>query len=365
MGTVLQRARGISLVLFICLAACTWTDSDTPNTSHSSLRSSQQAMRVGDYNALRVATNKVSADNNFYADLHGRYDPEAFVLAAAVGSRQFDLLKITASLGESDRISPKFSYLGFTEQALRTDILNATKTSYTLRTGGKKYYREMAAPIKQVPTGWPDLPEGVVARQVSFSNLAGPRVVTVTFTQSTRGVESLQAHLDLSKQAPVTLGGDEGLAESIQLVGLNPIGEFVSMPFLLKITELRVDGKIISGEFERGDNSWLIVNSSARTMLQRLETIRDRRLKFLAQQACQFEKVSGRKASKLVDFQKISRDVIDPVSGPGQRNWASWMPLKAYHFRISSDCGYLVECISPARDGKIRAITPEGKLVWK
>ncbi|MCF6228121.1 MAG: hypothetical protein L3J82_05565 [Planctomycetes bacterium] len=351
-------------MFFVFLAAgvtsCTWSSPEEP-PNPSDLARATLAIRTGDYSAFLAAANKTKADQKFYTDIYSTLDPEAFLLTTGARDRQFDLAAIVRDISST---GVRLENLGFTEQALRTDILNATNSTYTMRAGGKKYYRKLKAPYHQVPERWPSLPESMLARRVKFSVANGPRIVTVCFTQSSRGLESLQAYVNLGTNKPKEIGPDVGLAKLIEQSGLQPTGEFQNAPFELEITTLSKQGTIVEAVFKRSTDGWLLANNEQRTLVQRLGKIRDERLKLMGRRAKQFEKTHGQ-PKRLEDFQNYSREVIDPTAPAGKRNWASWAPVKAAQFKLSSDDGLLIESLSKALDGKIRAVNKDGQLVWK
>ncbi|MEE9312670.1 MAG: hypothetical protein V3V10_09700 [Planctomycetota bacterium] len=351
-------------MFFVFLAAsvtsCTWSTPEKP-VKPSDLASATMAIRTGDYAAFSSALGKTEADQKFYSDIYNKLDPEAFLLATGARDRQFDLAAIVRYVSST---GVRLEHLGFTEQALRTDILNATTSTYTMRAGGKKYYRKLKAPYHQIPERWPSLPQSMLARRVKFSVVNGPRIVTVCFTQSSRGLESLQAYMNLGTNKPKKIGPDVGLAELIEQAGLLPVGVFQRAPLELEIAALSKQGDITMGKFIRGKNGWKQLISEQTTLAQRLDKIRDERLKLMARRAKQFEKTHGQ-PKRLDDFQNYSREVIDPTSKAGERNWASWMPVKAPQFRLSSDESLLIESLSRASDGRIRAVNNDGQLIWK
>ncbi|MHC4839513.1 MAG: hypothetical protein ACYTDT_00945 [Planctomycetota bacterium] len=351
--------------LTIGLSACTWSSREKPEPDSVLLRA-KQALKTGSFAELAASTNKTASTHRFYSDLFTKLDPEAFLLSTGARDRQFDLNTVTSQLGgpapDSESLNDS---LGYTDQALRSDILNALRSSYALRAGGKRYFRKIDPPVDVIPDDWPELPASLLARRISFSVAGKPRIITVTFTQSQRGLESVQASIDLAKNEPEDIGEDSDLAAVVAKAGLAEIGEFPASPYRIEVATVDADGTIRRAEFVRDPRGWAASTIETTTLTQRLGGIRDERLKLMARRAQQFEKNQNRKPKRLEDFQNLTRDVVDPVSEAGSRDWASWMPVKSAHFRLSDDESLVVECIATDSAGRVRAVTKDGQLVWK
>lgn len=329
-----------------------------------------RAQRRGDLAAVRKGLGLESGLSHTGRELAEQLDPRAWLVAMGASWREHDLKACRRALASGDDRALAAA-LGFGEQALQADVLQAGRTVFSRRSSGMDYFESGKAPGALVTAELaPVQAPGVLA--VEFTYWADAEGRTARLRVGLRGdvISNLQATADAALDSPPA-ARDHGRVATAALAGAGAAP--LALPELgeahwlgLEARAVLRDGEMITLRLSRDDRGWYAVEQTRQTMAQRLEAERDRRLELVRRLASDLQRSAGRWPAREDQITLRPVDLCDPAADSARRGWADHDSAPPRGIRLlqpAADADPAVECIQ-AVGGRRRAITRNGQLVW-
>jgi hypothetical protein len=364
----LQPARTLLCVApVLLLLACTPPPRAEPPTS-GSYPAALHALRTGNLPALRNELGKGENLSDHALELRDRLDPEAWLVALGASTRQFNLQAAYDAMQQGD-IAALRDAIGFTDQALHGDILRATHSVGMQRAADHNYYvRE--TPAIAVLDAWqaPRLPADSLALHLTADWRDGARVVRIHFGRDAQGITDLRAAVHQAGASRTGAQPDLRAADPAKLLPADLNAEFLQDERVTDVSlrVLRADGRLERMRLLRGEDGWARFDHERTTLQQRLESMRDARLRRIRNAAHDHVLRHGRWPGNTVPLMLQPGDYSDPTSEAGALGWAQFsaQPQAGIEFRQATEPQDIAAiALSPTPQGQ-RAITREGELVW-
>ena len=372
MPSTLLKPRGLLIAaLVFLLGACSAPPPEAPATTRS-LISAVEALRLGDLARLRDEQGKGhgAAKNGSWHAVH--LDPEAWLIVLGASTREYDFAA-AANAMRDDNDAAFAAALGFDDQQLLADILGGGGSIYSRRADGRNWYEVGPQPVDLL-NGFShsELPQGCIALETTLIGTLEERRFNVSFGIDTVGVTNLTARLELA-QEPAAIP-DRAARYLDPLMALPSTGKLRQLALVslqderwesASFTLLHADGTIERAKLARNDDGWVLVESSAEPLIERLAAQRDERLEFLRLRALGFERTSGRWPRGLHEISFKPSQLTDPAAPDGRRGWADHdqKPPAGLELATSADAEYAVIATHVTAQGR-RAVSRDGRFIW-
>ncbi|MCB9935636.1 MAG: hypothetical protein H6840_08070 [Planctomycetes bacterium] len=350
-------------LLFVCCAPAP----DAPDPSPRSFAAAELALRRGDLAGLRDALGKGPGLSGHARELAGRLDPEAWLIAIGASSREHDLPAAVRAM-QADDDHALADALGFSDQQLRATILGGGASVFSRRSDGRNYFESGPQPINLARgVKLPVLPPGGLALSVTLWGNQGERRYRLQYTEQQRGLVDLQAALELGREsiectAPRHAEAATALpAGRLRALELAALGE--KRWYGAELRLLLTDGTIERALLGRDERGWALADAGATTQGQRLENLRDERLKYMGRRAGDFERNSGRWPRGFHELSGKPRELVDPAAPEGRSGWADFDDRPAAGFELGDGDSYAVAALWAGPQGR-RAVARDGTLSW-
>jgi hypothetical protein len=261
--------------------------------------------------------------------------------------------------------------LGFDEQQLRADVLDAGRTVYSRRAGSLEYFETGEAPLAALTDELlPAVPASLKAYEFTFWGSRKGRTVRLRMGRNVRGLSNLQAAQGLAVTA---FNAPEGARHSQSAPGALQDLAGMPVPVLgddwwgMECRVVTFDGTLARAKVGRDALGWFVVEAATSTLEERLEAERDRRLELLRRMAADLLRSAGRWPRYMTDLTVRQRDLVDPAVPAGRRGWAELAKKPKATIRLlqpKSDDDVAVECVHAGPRGR-RVITRGGTLGWR
>ncbi|MCC6466204.1 MAG: hypothetical protein IT463_12765 [Planctomycetes bacterium] len=341
------------------MTACTPAPSQAPKAG--SAQAALGALRTADVAAFREALGLNAGHAGFARQLATRLDPETWRIALGVEGREHDLAAVLRCLRSGDDAGLQAA-MGYGEQALTADVLEAGRTVYRRRSGLRDYFEKGAAPLGLLPADAHACPPGVLAYQLElWGNLEG-RACKARLARNTRGLCTLVATADIAP--PATPAGEA------ERFALPPADGLIDLPLLpaadwraLRLKVVREDGSLSVRHFGHDERGWFVASREDSTRRARLCEARDRRLLDLRAAALRREVDGPGWPKALADLGLKAHELADPAAPADFPGWAAHeaAPQTGFELVPGRDA---IAALAPETDGRRRAVTREGALVW-
>jgi hypothetical protein len=366
----MQTTRGLLAALVFCICACAPAPGEPapqPGTPEAALH----ALCTGDQEQLRAGLGKFDGLLSRARELQQCLDPEAWRVALGAVTRQTDMPNAAAALREGDESGLRAA-LGFSDQALATDILNATN-SVAQKRAGDRYYYSTTEPATAAFEEWalPKVPAHVAAYHVTALATRGERRVRIHFGRDGRGLTDLRAAVDIAgaaRVAPV----DHRASTAADLMPMATYGldcAWLDDPCFTEASVYVLDdgGTLCHVRLVRVDDEWGRVEATSRTLSQRLAEMRDARLIRIRHTASEYAMRNARWPGQAALVTLRPADWVDPTDEHARFGWAEFdaHPPRGFELlqaRAPDD----VAVIALRREtaGR-RAINRKGELLWQ
>jgi hypothetical protein len=363
LNTLLSGPALASALLLALVAACA-PIAQPPNGGI--VEAAAAALRRGDTNGLRAALGHTDELAKFAAAQARQLDPEAWLIVMGASWREHDTAACAAALDKGDG-EALLKALGFGEQQLRADVLDAGRTVYSRRAAAMDYYETGEAPIAAMQEDLlPPLPGTLRACELTFWGTRKSRVMRLRTGLNERGLTNMQASLGLATTA---FSAPAGAKRTPQ-----PTCDAMPLPALTDAQwwglEARIvtrEGAILQLKLGRDDGGWFVVESSETSLRERLDTLRDRRLQAIRRLASDHQRSAGRWPRYVTDLTLRPRDLVDPAAPEGRLGWAELAPRPESTIRLlqaQDGDDVAAECVHAGPRGR-RAVTRAGALGWR
>lgn len=370
MRTRRSSARGPAIaVLVLCICACTPAPPAKPPAARSP-EAALSALRTGNLDAMREHLGKGDGFVTRAIELQGRLDTAAWLVAMGAHGRQHDLAAAAATMATHDEPAVRDA-IGFSDQALRQDLLGGNHSVAAVRAFERNYYR-WAAPAADAFDGWkiPPLPKGALAYHVTAQVRVGERDVRVWFGRDQQGMTEMRAEVDLT--------GGPGKPPRTARRASNPADLVkpsitLSMDWLksesMHEAHLRVlmpDGALSSARMVRDGEGWALLESRSQTMPERLAELRDSRLQRIQRSASDHALRHAAWPASPDALLLRPADWVDPTTEPARRGWADYDPSPpvGLELRPATEPGDIAVISLHSGPNGRRAITRKGELTW-
>lgn len=337
-------------------------------------------MRTGNLAAYRVGIRKGAGLARRACDLMQALDAEAWLVALGAKRREYDLVACRAAALEGDD-EALAEALGFGDQALRANVIDAPSTIYYQRAQDQRWVRTTEAPLK-----WLD---ELQPAPCASPLLAYMQVLVAKRDATTQrlcvghdgiGVTELSGGEELAPpQTPSTLAGPvaqspaeamEYLAESdtrfLELrrgAGLTSLRLFNGLA--LDLLAVKADGTLFEVRLVyRG--GWYMQSATYSGRDERLAAARDDSMKRILAAAQQWAKHRGRWPAAVNDLPLPMRDLVDATAGTSRLGWERYNPhaTPGYTIHPPADGEIALRAVELGRDGRRRALTHKNELIW-
>ncbi|MCC7510051.1 MAG: hypothetical protein IT464_11880 [Planctomycetes bacterium] len=356
-------------VLVLCICACTPAPPAKPPTPRSP-EAALDALRTGNLDAIREHLGKGDGFATRAIELQGSLDPAAWLIAMGAHGRQHDLAAAAAVMAARDEHAVRDA-IGFSDQALRQDLLNGNHSVATVRAFERNYYR-WAAPAADAFDGWhvPSLPKGALAYHVTAQVRVGERDVRIWFGRDQQGMTEMRAEVDLTGGPGQPPRNARRATDPAQLV--EP-AIALSLDWLksqsLHEAHLRVlqpDGTLSSARLVRDNDTWALLEARSQTMPERLAELRDSRLQRIQRSASDHALRHAAWPTSRDMLLLRPADWVDPTTETARRGWADFdaSPPVGLELRNATEPGDIAVIALHAGPEGRRAITRKGELTW-
>lgn len=329
------------------------------------------ALRRGDIKAYSAALGHGPDFARRAVEEAATLDPKAWLVVMGAGWREHDLQACARAL-ERDEPAALADALGFNEQALRSDVLDAGGTVYARRTAGLSYHESGAAPVGLLSAALaPPLRDGLRGYEFSAWGWADGRVMRVRTGRNLYGLSNVQAVPDQALTAFPVAETKERYAEPAAALATKAKG--LPLPLLgqtdwfgLEGSFVAEDGTLSTVKLGRDIKGWYLLAFAQSSLAQRLETERDRRLEVVRRLASDMVRYGGRWPRHTGEISLAPTDLADPAATSGRRGWADYDARLAATIELlqpARGADPAVACIESGPQGR-RAITRDGDLAW-
>ncbi len=285
-----------------------------------------------------------------------RLDPEAFAIASGCEGREYDLFALVEALEARDDDATRGA-MGFGTQAIASDILESGRTVVSKRSNSQKYYQRQSPPVSLARDGnLPLASSSVLAyRARVFSDQQ-----FVVFGHDGLSVTCLNAGRNLAWKKPKAKDGATYFATLAEAVRDTPFATLDAGTWdSVELQWVTHEGDITKLVTTRDDEGWFVVSRVTETLPQRLERVRDQRLRAI------FARLQSVPHAESLGALRIgSPRICDPTDPRSNLGWEGFQSNAREGFMISKRDGIAVECVYMLPTGKRRAITDAGELTW-
>jgi hypothetical protein len=358
-------ARGLALsALVLCICACTPPPKAQPPADDSP-EAALAALRTGDVDRLRAVLGKGDGLLQRAREHQKSLDPEAWRVALGVPTRQHDMVAATRALSAGDEAALREA-LGCGEQALRTDILNATHSIATVRAGDRNFYREAEPPV-QALDGWfiPALPEGAIAYHFTTIATVGEKRVQLNVGRGRDGMLDLRATFDLSGVKPRTAAQRADTLATLLPPAMQPMETAWADDARFSEVTLRLllsGGTLCVARAARVEGQWAPLEASCTTITERLHARTDAQLQRILNAANEY----ARQRAKWPPDASVLTLGGHAWAEPGALGWGEFSANPPRGFELlqaRNPADIAVIALQSGPQGR-RAINRMGNLLW-
>lgn len=369
-----NTARGLALSALVLLVFSSCSPPHSPSSPPPrSLESVKDALAAGDYSGLRRALGHDDVYMEHARRFAGRYDPEGWLVCMSAVRREYRLDAAAKAMQAGDR-KGLLGALGFGEQQLRADILNAGDSVEARRAGGMNYFERAPRPIGIMDLATlPRMPEGATAMHVTLYGKREGRHIRLEYALRADGAVDLRASRELAATDVPCPEGARVLRDPNHAVDREGAWGNLDLAALsdrhwygLRLLCLRDDGRLLKLRMGRNGDGWFVVERSDETLMQRLEAGRDDALDRIRRSALVIERTRKRWPRGPHELSEQPREYVDPAAPEGRRGWALYDDNPPRTLELAGDPaaeGYAVRSKHRTKRG-LRAITRDGRLTW-
>jgi len=358
-----------SALAFVLVASCAPVSPPPPGPE--TLPGLEASLRRGDISALRRGLGHGPGYARQAGQLANTLDPRAWLVAMGATGREHDLSGCVKAMAANDDAALA-SALGFGDQALQADVLQAGRTVFSRRSGGLDYFESGKAPLDLFdPAIVPAHDDSLLAAEFTYWGDADGRTTRLRVGRRGGAFTNLQATADAALDAPprardARRDPTASAAGGAQLRGFN-LPELKESHWLgLEARGVTPQGDILLARLGRDAEGWYLVEFTRSTMTQRLEAERDKRLEHVRRLATDLQRAAGRWPGAESYLTLRPTDLCDPSAPDARRGWADHDARPPVGIALLQPAGAkdpAVACKHATAQGA-RAITREGNLIW-
>ncbi|MCC6572477.1 MAG: hypothetical protein IT462_01685 [Planctomycetes bacterium] len=374
-GTALGLCR--FLLLALALAACS-PPAPPDGPAPGSIADVALKIRTGDMDAYRNAIQKERGLAARGRRLAATLDADAWLVAMGARWREYDLVAASkAMLADDD--GALAAALGFGPQAMRTDMVDSASSLYYERSLEQRWVRTTKTPLdwldelRPMPCRSP-----LLAYQLSMVGSRDGTVQRVRVGYDLGGLTELCGAEELAPPSlPESPGGNVAGSPAQALDFLAQAkSEFSALRHGLRLTDeplykatvldlhaVRGDGALFEVRFiYRG--GWYTLTSLLSSQDERLTAARDVSMRRILDAARKISNSRGRWPQNLSDLTLPQRHLVDATAG--DLGWARYDLDAPAGFSLGApgESEIAVTALKPASDGRRRALTHKGELIW-
>lgn len=358
-----MRGLLIAAASALFFSACWETPEPAPHPR--SLAAAEVALRTGDLDALR---HSLRIDDGVAArarELAQRLDPEAWQIAMGVHGREVNLAAAAKAMQAGDDAAFRDA-AGLRDQSLRADALQGGLSVDIKRSNARNYYERGHAPLDLL-TGcsFPATSGGAQALHYVLYGTMNDRRFMARVGLGPEGAIALSARRDLAAVTPKLPADAPRGADATALASL-PLDFLHDRRFTgAEAWQLERDGTLRHVQLHRDGGDWVLIEESSRTLEQRLQAERDRRLTYIYRRAAEFQRNAGRAPRGEHELSVKPAEYVDPVAASGRLGWADHDPQPAKGLKLAGTDTVAAQATEPDREGRTRFIDETGTLGWK
>lgn len=299
-------------------------------------------------------------------ELQQRLDPQAWLVAMGVVTRQHNLAAAAAAMHAGDEAA-LLAALGCGEQPVRLELLDANHSVAAVRAGGRNYYR-VAEPAAGVLTGWqpPPLPPGALAYHVTALAEVGERECRLQFGGDEAGMTDLRVAIDQAGRSKAPPSYDASAADGA-LSAMRVSANSLQLDRYVEVTVrmLQSDGSLHTARLVRAGQDWALLEYNQSTIATRLAEQRDGRLTRIQLTAASLALRNGRWPAEP-DLLLRPADWFDPASPQARNGWAEHdaSPPKGLELAHAPEPDDVAVFALHRHPQGRRAVTRKGELKW-